>query len=252
MLKRTLLLFSLFFIACTPVSSSEYKVTKVIDGDTIRLSNGRLLRYIGIDTPEVRIKENGKFNYQPQPFSLEAKEYNRKLVEGKTIKIEFDIVKEDRYRRLLGYCFVNGKLVNADLIEKGLAVLYTYPPNVRYVKDFTKAQDQARKNKRGLWGFYEAISSSEAENFINQIRTVRGRVLSTYNSGKVICLNFGQNYKKDFTVAIFKNSFKYFHDKGIQPESFYKGKVIEVTGKIREYNGPEIIVNTPYEIKIVE
>ena len=252
MLKRTLLLFSLFFIACAPVSQSEFKVIKVIDGDTVKLSNGRLLRYIGIDTPEVRIKKNGKFMYQPQPFSLEAKEYNRKLVEGKTVNVEFDIVKEDRYQRLLGYCFIEGILVNADLIEQGLAVLYTYPPNIKHVKDFTKAQSRARKDKKGLWGFYEAISSDEAERFVNQIRTVRGRILSTYNSGKVIWLNFGQNYKKDFTVAIFKNSFKYFHNKGIQPESFYKGKMVEITGKIREYNGPEIIVNTPYEINIIE
>ena len=65
-------------------------------------------------------------------------------------------------------------------------------------------------------------------------------------------MNFGQNYKSDFTVVIFKKAFDAFYRKGIDILSFYKGKRIRVSGKIREYNGPEIIVNNPYEIEVLE
>ncbi|MBU0694757.1 MAG: thermonuclease family protein [Candidatus Omnitrophica bacterium] len=254
----------LFFLACSsPQEKSRYlnnysqiRVIDVIDGDTIVLENNRHLRLIGMDTPEIRKKEAGKFIYQPQAFSREAKQFVEKLVKGKMVRVEFDLEKEDKYSRLLGYCFLKKEagevFLNKKLLREGLAVLYTFPPNVRYVEEFLKAQKEARKDKRGLWGAYEIIAPGEARNFIGQIRTVRGKVLSTYDSGKAVFLNFGQNYKSDFTIVIFKNSLVYFNQIGIKPNIFYKGKTIEVSGRIREYNGPEIIANSPYEIEVLD
>ena len=253
MIKRLFLLSFLLILACSQPNYSQIKVIEVIDGDTVKLSNGRLLRYIGLDTPEVRIKnKGGNFKYQPQPFSLEAKEFNRKLVEGKLIRIEFDIEKTDRYGRILGYCFLDNVFVNARLIEQGYAVLYTYPPNVKYVELFIEAQKKAREAKNGLWGSFPVINHSLANKYINQIRSVEGVVLSSYKTTKCVLLNFGQNYKNDFTVVIFDNVLEAFRREGIDPLSFYNGKRIRVNGKIREYNGPEIIVNSPYEIEVLE
>ncbi|MCF7907721.1 MAG: thermonuclease family protein [Candidatus Omnitrophica bacterium] len=253
-MKKKLLFLALFLIACTgiPTDYSQIFVSKVIDGDTIKLSNGKLLRYIGLDTPEVRSKKDGKFIYDPQPFSLEATEYNRKLVEGKAVRIEFDLEKQDKYGRLLGYCFIGDTFVNAKLIQEGLAVLYTYPPNVKYVDKFVSLQKQARAKKQGLWESYEVIDQEQAYKYIGQIRTVRGRVLSTYKSSKCLFLNFGGDYKHDFTVVIFNNAFSAFTQQKIDPITFYRNKIVEVSGRIREYNGPEIIVNTPYEIQILD
>ena len=252
------LLFLFFFLSCSNNLSdfSRIKITEVIDGDTLVLEGGIHLRLIGIDTPEVRRKAKTGFIYDPAPFSIEAKEFTKRLAEGKSARIEFDIEKKDKYNRTLGYCFVQEGnyeiFLNKELLNKGFAVLYTYPPNIKYVEEFVIAQRQARENKEGLWGIYEVVESYRAKEFIGQIRTVKGKVMSTYNSGKTIFLNFGSNFKTDFTVAIFKNSFGYFHNKGIRPEIFYKGKTIQVSGRIREYNGPEIIANSPLEIEILE
>jgi len=252
-IKRLFLLSLFLILACSQFNYSQIKVIEVIDGDTVRLSNGKLLRYIGLDTPEVRIKnKGGDFKYQPQPFSLEAKEFNRKLVEGKDVRIEFDIEKADRYGRLLGYCFVDKIFVNARLIEQGYAVLYTYPPNVKYVDLLVASQKKAQRTKKGLWGSFAIIDHTQADKYINQIRSVQGWVVETYKSTKCVFLNFGRDYRSDFTVAIFNNTLGAFNKEGIDPESFYEGKEIRVTGKIREYNGPEIIVNSPYEIEVLE
>lgn len=251
-MKKLIFLSFLIFSCCASQDYSQLKVSEVIDGDTVRLSNGKLLRYIGIDTPEIRIKKENDFVYSPQPFSLKAKEYNRKLVENKIVEVEFDVEKKDRYGRLLGYCFVNGVFVNAKLIEEGYAVLYTYPPNVKYVDLFVKLQKKAREEENGLWGGFAAINHADAHLYINQIRTVRGRVLNIYKSSKCILLNFGRDWRTDFTAVIFNNSLNFFYEKGIDPLVFYKGKLIEVSGRIREYNGPEIIVNAPYEIVITD
>jgi len=251
--KLPALVLLVFLVSCScPQDFSKITVTEAIDGDTIRLSNGKLLRYIGIDTPEVRVKKAGSFIYSPQPFALKAKEFNKKLVEGREIDIEFDIEKTDRYNRLLGYCFVDGVFVNARLLEEGYAFLYTYPPNVKYVKLFVEAQKKARENKKGLWAGLEPIEAGRAHSYIGQTRIVQGRVLNTYKSSKCIFLNFGVDWHSDFTAVIFKNSFSAFYDKGIDPVAFYKGKLIRVSGRIREYNGPEIVVNAPYEIEVID
>jgi len=252
-IKRLFFLSLLLFLACSQFDYSQIKVVEVIDGDTVKLSNGRLLRYIGLDTPEVRIRDKGgDFKYRPQPFSLEAKEFNRKLVEGKNIRVEFDIEKTDRYGRLLGYCFLDKTFVNAELIEQGYAVLYTYPPNVKYVELLVASQKKARERKKGLWGSFPVIDHTQANSYINQIRSVEGVVLDSYKSAKCVFLNFGQNYKNDFSVIIFDNVLNTFKQKGIDPLNFYNGKKIRVNGKIREYNGPEIIINSPYEIEVLE
>ncbi|MFH1769002.1 MAG: thermonuclease family protein [Candidatus Omnitrophota bacterium] len=243
----------LFFLSCSPSPDySHIKVSEVIDGDTVRLSDGKLLRYIGIDTPEITRKENGRFIYDPAPFAQEAKELNRQLVENKFATIKFDLEKNDSYGRILGYCFVEDTFVNAKLIEEGFAVLSTQPPNISHVDLFVSLEEKARRKKAGLWGSYEVIDSDQAEKFINQIRTVRGRVLSTHKSKKAVYLNFGIDYRKDFTVVIFSNCWKTFEKEKVAPQKVYKNKVVEVTGRIREYNGPEIIVCLSYQIKVVD
>jgi micrococcal nuclease len=250
------LLFTLFiffsFLTSLAADYSHIKVLEVIDGDTVRLENGNLLRYIGLDTPEVRIKKGEEFIFSPQPFSQEATEFNRKLVEGKFVRVEFDVEKKDQYGRLLGYCFVGDVFVNAKLLEEGYAVLYTRPPNIKYADLFVRLQSLAREAKKGLWGSYETIDQSKAYKFIGQIRTVRGRVLNTGKSAKCIFLNFGENWKSDFTVAIFNNSLSAFYKKGIDPLTFYQGRIVEATGRIREYNGPEIVINNPDELTLID
>ena len=122
------------------------KVRRVIDGDTIELSTGVKVRYIGVDTPETKHPSK-----QVERFGIEASEANKSLVEGKHIKIEFDAQKQDKYGRVLAYVYVDTIFVNAWLVKNGLAKVSTYPPNVKYQELFTKLQQEARVAKRGLW-----------------------------------------------------------------------------------------------------
>ncbi|MBN2483387.1 MAG: thermonuclease family protein [Candidatus Omnitrophica bacterium] len=252
MIKR-LLFLCLVFIGCSsPVDYSHIKVIEAIDGDTVMLENRHLLRYIGIDTPETRVRQDGRWIEQPALYGQEAKSFNRDLVEGKYVRVEFDLESQDKYGRLLGYVFVDDMFVNEKLLREGYAVLYTYPPNVKYVDRLVSAQREARQTNRGFWGAYEIIAAQDASKWFGHIRTVRGRVQNIFQSGKAVFLNFGDNWRDDFTVVIFNNAFEYFYKQNIHPVTYYKGKTVEVTGRIREYNGPEIIVNSPQEIIIIK
>ena len=132
-------------------TQERVEVKRVIDGDTIELSDGSRVRYIGIDTPEITY-EKGK---KDECFALQALEKNRSLVEGKDIELSKDISETDKYGRLLRYVFVEGQLVQEELLEEGYADILTIPPDVRNAKSFRELRDFAREEKRGLWGVCE-------------------------------------------------------------------------------------------------
>ncbi len=135
----------------SPAVGYEATVVRVIDGDTILLSNGEKVRYIGINTPEIHHPTRGKESY-----GEEAKEANRRLVEGKTVRLEFDVQQRDKYGRLLAYVHLDGQMVNRTLVREGYAEVATYPPNVRHQVEFVKLQREAREQQRGLWQEPEA------------------------------------------------------------------------------------------------
>jgi len=246
-LRQTVLLFLLFLTSCTPYG--KLTVVNVTDGDTALLSNGRQIRYIGIDTPETHVKRNGVWTDRVSPFGKEAEELNRTLVEGKPVRIEFDIQKEDSYGRMLGYVFVADTFVNKRLLEEGYAVLYTYPPNIAHLQELLEAQQQARRRKKGLWKDLPVLNADQAVDNIGDIRTVRDTVSYCFCSQKACFLYLGQ--EGTCKIVIFKNSFDYFSDTCNDICSCYLDTTVEVTGRLREHNGPEIIVNVPEEIGLV-
>jgi len=129
-----------------------YHVTRVIDGDTVQIEGGQLVRYIGIDTPEIRERRNnGRWKYDPEPYAEEAKKFNETLVKGQEVRLEFDAQETDRFGRLLAYVYVGDIFVNREILRQGYAQLLTIPPNVRYVGQFRDDLIEARRHTRGLW-----------------------------------------------------------------------------------------------------
>ncbi|MEW6075520.1 MAG: thermonuclease family protein [Candidatus Omnitrophota bacterium] len=159
---------------------SSVLVTRVIDGDTLHLENGKRVRLIGIDTPEMhdsqKLYRDSRRSTQDtetiKAMGRRAYAFTRQLVEGKRVRLEFDAEKKDRYGRLLAYVYIDlglaGDLkpqegiyythdygtsifVNASIVASGYADLMTYPPNVKYADLFLELYRQARDNNRGLW-----------------------------------------------------------------------------------------------------
>lgn len=251
---RGLFFLCLFFIfGCSgsiSLSGKDYRVRQVIDGDTIELEDGRKVRYIGIDTPETGRRKGDGWVYEPAPYADKAKELNRQMVDGKLVRLELDVQKTDKYGRLLAYCFSGDAFVNARMLEEGLAILYTSPPNVRYAELLVNAQEDARRNNRGLWGGIQIVQAKDAGGYLNQIVTVEGRVSSVYQSPKVNILNFGRS---DFKAVIFKEEFPVFMSQGISIRQDYKGRIVRITGKVREYKDDfEIVVRHPSAIEVVD
>jgi micrococcal nuclease len=122
---------------------------RVVDGDTIyvRIADRvEKVRYIGIDTPEVRHPTKGE-----EPGGRQALSVNRRLVANRHVTLELDVQLRDRYGRLLAYVWVGETMINAELVRLGYAQVMTVPPNVRHQALFLKLQRDAVDAGRGLW-----------------------------------------------------------------------------------------------------
>jgi micrococcal nuclease len=125
-------------------------VTRVVDGDTVEARIGgesEDVRYIGIDTPETVKPGEPVQCYGPQAGAA-----NRRLVEGRTVRLVFDRERRDVYGRLLAYVYAGDTFVNAQLVRGGYARVLTIPPNVAHAGLFRRVARAAGIAGRGLWG----------------------------------------------------------------------------------------------------
>lgn len=116
------------------------RVVFVFDGDTVKLKDGRVLRYIGVDSPE---KDSNCYHL--------AKQANMKLVLGKQVGLVKDVSDIDRYGRILRYVYVDDIFVNEYMVRNGFATVSTYAPDVAYSEMFLESQIKARSENRGIW-----------------------------------------------------------------------------------------------------
>jgi endonuclease YncB( thermonuclease family) len=140
---------AIFFILTSICFAGQYKCTRFVDGDTIKVvNNGNQLtiRLVGIDAPETSKKKR-----QPgQPFSQKSTKYLASLILNKTVEIKS--YGQDRYGRTLGVIYVNDINVNIEMVQAGLAEVYRGPPASGLDLDpYWKAEEEAKKSKREMW-----------------------------------------------------------------------------------------------------
>ncbi|QGQ96959.1 nuclease [Paenibacillus psychroresistens] len=136
-------------------------VTSVVDGDTLHVlinNKKETVRLVLVDTPET------KHPTKPiEPFGPEASKFTKELLEGKVVKLEQDVSATDRYGRLLKYVWLNGQMVNEILLEKGLARVAVFPPDVKYVEAFRAVQKKAQEAKIGIWSLENYVKDNGFE-----------------------------------------------------------------------------------------
>jgi micrococcal nuclease len=124
-----------------------FDVQRVVDGDTLLLTNHARIRLIGADTPETV-----KPNHPVEPWGPEASEFTRQFVAGKQVRLEFDRERLDKYNRFLAYVWVGERMLNEELIRAGLAraeLKYHYSSAKK--TRFRRAEAEAKSAGRGIW-----------------------------------------------------------------------------------------------------
>lgn len=143
-----------------PNAVYQVSVRRVVDGDTIVVDfptgERERVRLIGIDTPETVHPKKPVEHY-----GKEASAFTKKELTGKRVWLQMDVQVRDRYRRALGYVWlekpggdeksVRREMFNAKLILEGYGQVMTIQPNVKYTEMFVKFQREARESRKGLW-----------------------------------------------------------------------------------------------------
>ncbi len=126
------------------------RVVKVLDGDTVMVEGVGTVRYVGIDTPELHHPRR-----PVERFAARAAAINRRLVLGRTVRLETDVEARDAYGRMLAYVYVGEVMVNAEMVRRGAAEQYPFPPNTRHRAMFARLEARAMREGRGQWGAAE-------------------------------------------------------------------------------------------------
>ncbi len=118
----------------------------VIDGDTIVLDGNEIVRLIGIDTPETKDPRK-----PVQHYGTDAYEFTKRLVEGKKVRLAYDLNEKDKYGRTLAYVYLeDGTFLNAEVVKQGYGFAYRYF-FFKYFDEFKQYEREARANEIGLW-----------------------------------------------------------------------------------------------------
>jgi endonuclease YncB( thermonuclease family) len=159
-------------------------VKSVHDGDTVRLMDGRKIRLIGINAPELAR------NKQPeQALATDSRDRLKQLLSqaNNRVKLVYGKQRLDRYQRTLAHLFLpDGKNLQADLLQRGLATANTYPPNVAFTDCYVEVEQLARCQNAGIWSLneYKILNSSQLSPEANGYHLLSGLVERVSESDK--------------------------------------------------------------------
>lgn len=226
------------------------RVAAVIDGDTLRLEDGREVRLVGIQAPKLPL---GRADFSAWPLADEAKAFLEELALGREVQLGFGGQRGDRHGRVLAHLFAeDGRWLQGALLSAGLARVYSFADNRSLVAEMLALESAARTAGRGIWThpFYAPRDPTGVAQHLDSFELVEGRVLAVGRAKGRAYLNFGADWHSDFTVALDRKALRLFEDGGIAPED-YAGRRVRVRGWVREFNGPLIEASHPEQIELL-
>lgn len=185
-------------------ASADY----VYDGDTLRLTDGRRLRFVGLDTPEM-----GRDGRPAQPYARAARERLIGLLtaQDNRLLLQYDRERRDRHGRLLAHpALADGTSLTAVLLREGLATHLVVPPNTALLDCYAAAEAEARRAGRGIWSLpgYAPRPTASLPRGAEGFHILRGRVERIGRARHAIWLNL----EGRVAVKIGEEDYAYFGD----------------------------------------
>ena len=237
--------------AATTQSGEGSRVSEIVDGDTLILADGRSVRLVGIQAPKLSL---GRRNFTDWPLSNEAKTALGEMTKGEKVVLTFTGAEIDRHGRALAHIHMeDGRWVQGQLLHDGLARVYSFADNRGRVAEMLALERAARAEKRGIWAdpYYAILNPDEAGNHIATFQIIEGRVIKAAKAGGRTYINFGPDWRSDFTVTLAPGAGRTFKAAGIDPLTL-GGQLVRVRGWLKSRNGAMIEVTHPEQIELLE
>jgi micrococcal nuclease len=222
-------------------------VTEVLAGDLLRLSDGRAVRLAGIRVPSVDAKQGGA-----EDFAGQARAELSRLLDGQTVRLAPAEATHDRYGRLVAQGKrSDGLWLQGALLAQGLAQVQTRPGEAARAAEMLALEQRARAAGRGLWAdaAYMPQDPGALDDSMGRFRIVRGRVLRVAPTESYTYLNFGADWRADFTVRVRRTELDGALA-GVDLEGL-AGRLVEVRGIVLEAGGPLIELSHPEQMQVL-
>lgn len=229
-------------------------VTRIIDGDTVILDDGNRVRLTGIQAPELPHDARTASEW---PYGKASARILTDLVKGHRVRLYYDGARHDRYGRILAHLrdqdSAEGAWIQALMLQRGAALVYTFPDNNGCARQMLRHEASARSGGVGLWrlpryGVRKATDIAELAALVGTFQLIRGRVVNIGRDKRLVYINFSRDWKTDFTVTVEKRVLERF------PDDFFAklaGKRIEIRGWLEFRNGPWIRLTHPQQLVIL-
>ncbi len=226
-------------------------VAAVADGDTLSLTDGRTLRLAGIMAP--------KHGSVDEPLADAARARLAALAQGRSVILAYGTRHMDRHGRFVAQAWLAGDdgspgvWLQAALLADGLARVFSTPDARLRVAEMLQIEDAARRAGRGLWAdpAYRLRTPDDVGKAVDRFQIVEGRAVAVAVVASRGYVNFGADYKTDFTLAFDAAASRLMRDAGLDVASL-RGRRLRVRGWVRWFNGPLIDVSHPEQIELLD
>jgi len=240
-------------VPCGGADLARGTVSRVIDGNTFVLDDGREVRLAAIDVPAVDSGTSGA----AAKATLEA------LLSGDDVVLRKAEFPADRYGRLVAYAYAvrDGEEIFAqgEMITAGYARVGDGVGNRACAADLLGREKAARSGNLGLWAdsYYHPLDAENRTEVLAQrgrFALVEGRVVSVRESGATIYVNFGRRWSEGFAVTVLKRNERNFNAAGVNLPAL-EGRRVRVRGWVEARGAagaPEITVDHPEQIELAD
>jgi micrococcal nuclease len=227
------------------------KAVAITDGDTLELDDGRIVRLVGIQAPKLPL---GRRNFPTWPLAPESARALSELALNRSLTPWFGGARQDRHGRVLAHLGrEDGVWIQGEMLARGLARVYTFEDNRAVTAALYAVEREARAARRGIWAhpYYRVLADGEAHRHIGSFQLVEGRVLKAALARGQGYLNFGQDWRSDFTITIPKRALAAFRSAFGRRLEDVEGQRVRVRGWLRQFNGPMIEATHPEQIELL-
>ncbi len=233
------------------------RVEKVKDNGILQLRNGEQVRLIGLIPVKLLKNAHTPTSKKLNALAQQLVATLRQKLQGKQVSLHQNGRARDRYDRLLAHVFApGGQWMQGLLLSRGLARSFSYADNHHCMKEMLTLETRARQQKKGLWAYhlFHPKTASQTKQLMRKryrFTLVEGRISQIADRRKWLFLNFGENWREDFTIAIKKKYKRKIERRGFDLQKLM-GRKVRVRGWIERWNGPLIKVTHIEQIEVLE
>jgi len=239
---------------CDLKDAGNATIVEILNTESLLLEDGRAIRLVGTLSPRTGTR-------WAQAMGLESKivaALEARLL-GKEVRLRIGSRERDRYGRLMTHVFVGDGddpvWVQEALVREGLATVYSFSDNRECVRELQAVERAAREAGAGFWeqGVFrvrDATDLDSLDGLAYSFQIVEGRVQDVAESRGRIYLNFGEDWRTDFTATVAPSDRDSFNGSGIELPDL-EGRTVRVRGWVERRNGPMIDVTHPEQIELI-